>query len=77
MLDGSPGRAITRSGTIVFTITDVPLAKYAVSVRIGGRPVDFEIRHTSGGPMVGRGPLVFIPNDAGVEGTKRVRLLVR
>ncbi|MDP2996650.1 MAG: hypothetical protein Q8N47_04115 [Bryobacterales bacterium] len=76
LLDGSPGRVVTRSGAIVFTITDVPLGKYAVSVRIGGRPVDFELRHTSG-PIVGRGPLVFIPNDAGVEGTRRVRLLVR
>ncbi|MDP3000965.1 MAG: hypothetical protein Q8N47_26015, partial [Bryobacterales bacterium] len=77
LIDGTPGRVITRSGTIVFTITDIPLGKYNVSVRIGGRPVDFELWHTSGGPNVGRGPLVFLPNDAGVQGTKRVRLMLR
>ena len=76
MMDGSPGRVIRQSGQIVFQIKDIPLGKYQVLVTVGGRPVDFEIRD-SDNTSHGRGPLVFIPNDADVAGVKQMRLMVR
>jgi hypothetical protein len=75
-LDGSAGRAIRQSGQVVFAIKNIPVGRYRVEVRVGGYPVDFEIRD-SDNTSYGRGPFVFEPNDAGIAGVKRMRLMIK
>lgn len=76
LMDGSPGQVIRQAGQVVFYMADIPLGRYRVEVRVGGRMMDFEIRDQDNTPH-GRGPLVFMPNDAGIPGVKRMRLMIR
>ena len=76
LIDGSPGQVIRKSGVIAFVIPDIPLGQYDVRVTVNGRQADFELRD-SDNTSYGRGPLLFRPNDAGIAGVKRMRLLVR